>query len=204
MVFFSYMQGTKTYWILGGAILLVAGAVWVISPGRVAAPEPAVSETSLVKEEKATTTSSTNIPITPIRSISAALPLAKGDSITSWDFKGVYLDGGTLEAKAREDIVRFKGLLGSGEFTDYELYVSIANQYELLGDGRSAYEYFGRAIREDTANNTGLAWHNLGVLLVRLGALKTARIAYERAAEIQPIQQYINALEDFRAEYPAS
>ncbi len=137
------------------------------------------------------------------RTLPNPLPLTSGDSIVSWDFKGVYLDGGTLEAKARGAIVRLEGLLGSGEFTDYELYVSIANQYELLGDGRNAYEYFGRAVREDTANNTGLAWHNLGVLLARLGALETARIAYEKAAEIQPIQQYLNALEDFKAAHPA-
>ncbi len=137
------------------------------------------------------------------RTLPNPLQIASGDIIVSWDFKGVYLDGGTLEAKARGEIVRLDDLLGSGAFTDYELYVSIANQHELLGDGKSAYEYFGRAIREDTANNTGLAWHNLGVLFARLGALETARIAYEKAAELQPIQQYLNALEDFRAAYSA-
>lgn len=114
------------------------------------------------------------------------LPLAEGDHITSWYFKGTYLDGGTLETKAREEIMRLKGFLGSGEFTDYELYASIANQYELLGNGRSAYRYLGKAIETDTANNTGLAWHNLGVLLSRLGALRTARIAYEKATLVEP------------------
>ena len=120
------------------------------------------------------------------RSASAPLPLALGDSVASWDFRGVYLDGGTLEDKARSEIARLKNLLGSGEFTDYEIYVSIANQYELLGDGGNAYAYLGKAIREDSADNTGLAWYNLGVLLSRLGALQTARIAYEKATLIEP------------------
>ncbi len=120
-----------------------------------------------------------------MRSAQHPLPLAGGDSIAFWNFKGPYLDGGTLETRAREEIARLEGLLGSGKFTDYEIYVSIANQYELLGDWRSAYNYFGKAVREDSAGNTGLAWHNLGVLLSRLGALQTARIAYEKATLVE-------------------
>ena len=132
------------------------------------------------------------------RSAQHPLPLANGDVIASWDFKGPYLDGGTLEAKAREEIARLEKLLGAGKFTDYEIYVSIANQYELLGDGRSAYNYFGKAIQEDSADTTGLAWHNLGVLLSRLGALQTARIAYEKATLVEPqISSYQYAYIEF-------
>ena len=132
------------------------------------------------------------------RSAQHLLPLAGGDGIASWDFKGPYLDGGTLETGAREEIARLEGLLGSGKFTDYEIYVSIANQYELLGDGRSAYNYFGKAIEMDTAGNTGLAWHNLGVLLSRLVALQTARTAYEKATLVEPqISSYHYAYIEF-------
>ena len=41
-----------------------------------------------------------------------------------------------------------------------------------------------RALRVD-AEKTGLAWHNLGVLYARLGAPKTALLAYERAKNAQ-------------------
>ncbi len=119
------------------------------------------------------------------------LPLAEGDAITSWDWQGTYEDGGELEKRARDEIARSEGLLGGDQSgkgddpTDYILYVSIANQYELLGDGKSAYEYLGRALKIDS-EKTGLAWRNLGALMEKLGALHTARIAYARAVEAQP------------------
>lgn len=125
------------------------------------------------------------------------LPLAEGDVINSWSFDGAYTDEGVLEAKAKEEIRRLKKLINSDEFTNYEIYVSIANQYELLGDGWNAYKYLGMAIKEDTSGNTGLAWHNLGVLLSGLGALNTSRIAYEKStiAEEQIYQYHYAYLE---------
>src|SRR3989344_5223455 len=124
------------------------------------------------------------------------LPLAQGDTIASWDVQGTRNDGGELEKKANDQIARLQALLGGDQSgkdddpTDYSLYVGIANQYELLGDGKQAYEYLGRAVSIDPTE-TGLAWHNLGALMVKLGALKTARTAYAKAVEAQPgVSQY--------------
>lgn len=119
------------------------------------------------------------------------LLLSEGDTVTSWDWQGTYKDGGELEKRANDEIERQKSLLGGDQSgknddpTDYILYVSIANQYELLGDGKAAYEYLGRALNIDSTK-TGLAWRNLGNLMERLGALETARVAYARAVEAQP------------------
>ena len=118
------------------------------------------------------------------------LPLVEGDTVSSWDFQGTYKDGGALEKKANDEIVRQKSLLGGDQSgvgddpTDYSIYVGIANQYELLGNGKAAYNYLGRALKIDS-EKTGLAWRNLGALLERLGALETARVAYARAVEAQ-------------------
>lgn len=124
------------------------------------------------------------------------LPVAEGDTITTWDFQGSYKDGGALEKKANDEIARSRSMLGGDQSgkddnpTDYVLYVNIANQYVLLGNGKGAYENLGRALRID-AVHTGLAWHNLGVLFERLGAYNTARIAYAKAVEVQAkIEQY--------------
>lgn len=124
------------------------------------------------------------------------LPLAAEDTITSWEFSGSHNDDGPLEEKVRADIKRLKDLLGSGTFTDYALFVSIAQKYEALGDGRKTYEYLSRALEVD-AELTGLAWHNLAVLLSRLGAPHTARIAYEKAASVQPYPSYQSAYLNF-------
>lgn len=123
------------------------------------------------------------------------LPIAEGDTVASWDFQGTYKDGGELEKKANDEIARQRSLLGGDQSgkgddpTDYIIYVSVANQYELLGNGRAAYDYLGRALRIDSTT-TGLAWRNLGALMEKLGALNTARTAYSRAVEAQGVMEY--------------
>jgi tetratricopeptide (TPR) repeat protein len=112
--------------------------------------------------------------------------MSGGESIETWDFQGAYTEKAELEQKARDEIARLEGLIGSeeDESTDYTIYVSIANQYDLLGDGKNEYKFLKKALAID-AEGTGLAWHNLGVLLARLGAMESARDAYARAAKAQ-------------------
>ena len=118
------------------------------------------------------------------------LPIAEGDTIASWDFTGTYKDGGELEKKANDEIAREQSLLGGDQSgkgddpTDYIIYVSVANQYELLGNGKAAYDNLGRALKIDSTK-TGLAWRNLGALMEKLGAFNTARTAFSRAVEAQ-------------------
>lgn len=119
------------------------------------------------------------------------LPLAEGDTVTSWDFQGSYEGNSELEKRARDEIARSEGLLGGDQSganddpTDYILYVEIANQYQLLGDGKAAYAALGKALKIDSTK-TGLAWRNLGTLMEKLGAQNTARVAYARAVDAQP------------------
>ena len=114
------------------------------------------------------------------------LPLAEEDTVSSWNFVGAYTNNPELQAKAGVEIERLTSLIGnSEEYTDYQLNVAIATQYELLGDGAKAYEFLNRAAAIDSVH-TGLAWANFGELMERLGALQTARVAYAKAVEAQP------------------
>lgn len=115
--------------------------------------------------------------------------LAAGEEIASWDFQGAYTGNQELEVRAEMEINRLKGLFGQEGYTDYELYVSIANQHGLLGDGKKEYDYLMRALAIDS-ENTGLAWHNLGKLLERLGSYQSARIAFDAMVKAQPVIQY--------------
>jgi len=127
------------------------------------------------------------------------LPLSALDKIENWNFKGAYTDNIELKNKAEDEIKKLNDKLGIAS-TDYEIYVSIANQYMLIGDGKKTYEYLNRALVIDS-NITGLAWHNMGVLLERLKAPNTAKIAYERAFTAQNILQYQTAYIDFLQRY---
>ncbi len=192
------------------AIAALAAGIWWTQANKVPdAPAEAVATST---EAVSTSTPSATDPVAqtapqkpsaPAPSAPAApFALVAGEAIASWDFAGTYNDNGQLEAKVRVDIERLKGLLNSGTYTNYELYVSIANQYELLGEGKQEYTYLNYALAIDSTK-TGLAWHNMGRLLERLGAYKSARVAYDRMVEAQPIRQYILArLEFLKARMP--
>jgi len=122
-------------------------------------------------------------------------PIVATDNISSWDFKGAYTGNQELEQKAFSEISRIKSLFRKSDYSDYELYVSIANQYELLGDGTKEYKFLGMALLEDSTE-AGLAWFNMGRLMEKLGAYNTAKVAYERAVEAQAAMVYSEALND--------
>lgn len=183
----------EKHWIVvGGGFLVVvaaAGAVWFLFPRSIVVSPPFVSGTPLA--ENTIVASSTPKSVVTNRPVTHLLPLAKGDTVASWDFKGVYTDTPELVMQAKNEIKRLSDSLATATSSAMILSVGIANQYELLGNGKKQYEYLGRAIRADMAN--GLPWHNLGVLMERLGAYQTARIAYEKSTIVQsqyPLYQY--------------
>jgi len=121
------------------------------------------------------------------------------DSISSWDFKGAYTGNQELEQRAFSEISRIKGIFRQfkkADYPNYQLYVSIANQYDLLGDGGNEYKFLGLALSEDSTS-TGLAWVNMGNLMEKLGAYESAKIAYQKAVEAQRAQFYVDTLNDF-------
>lgn len=183
-------NGVSKTWIIiiGVAIILLAtGVVQFLFPRSAVSPTLPVASSPSVENNSAT--SSDSIQVTASVSTNKKtldLPsIAKGDTIASWNFKGVYSDNPELMTKAAVEIKRLLNLIGKGTYPDMSLYVGIANQYELLGDGKQQYDYLGRAIGV-SGGGSGLPWHNLGVLMERLGALETARVAYEKSTFIQP------------------
>lgn len=130
-------------------------------------------------------------------------PLVQGERVSSWGFPSALADGGVQEAKVYKEIQRLTTLIGNQEQepTDYIVYVSIANQYRVLGDGQNVYQYLVKALDIDW-EKTGLAWHNMGQLLKELGTLKSARAAFEHAIKAEPyIQQYHLSYIDFLRVY---
>ena len=126
--------------------------------------------------------------------------LVAGEKIQNWNFQGAYTGNADLEKRAADEIARLQLQIGKGPETDYSYYVSIASQYDLLGDGKNEYVYLNKALGID-AEHTGLAWFNLGALFERLGALKSARESYRRAAAAQNYQQYVNAYLEFLTQH---
>ncbi len=170
-------------------IILVAGIAQFLSARTAVSPTMPTATSTSEQITSATTTSvgttaNVNVNTTQKNTDQHPLPLANGDNIVSWNFKGAYTDNPELIEKAENEIKRLSGLLATATSSAMILSIGIANQYELLGDGKNQYEYLERAARTNPEN--GLPWHNLGVLMEKLGAFKTARTAYEKSTFVQP------------------
>ncbi|MBI3572490.1 hypothetical protein HY091_03100 [Candidatus Kaiserbacteria bacterium] len=115
-----------------------------------------------------------------------AFPINAADTIPSWNFKGAYSGNDALMSHANADIAKLQGLLGKGEYDDYDLSIGIGNDDTLLGDGRRAYQSYNRAAH--IHQNKGLAYANLAHLMDELGAYHTAADAYAKAVATEPRQ----------------
>ncbi len=138
-------------------------------------------------------TAKTNIP---------AFPINPADTIASWDFKGAYTGNAALTAQANADIVHLKSLLGKGKYDNYDLYIGIGDDDNLLGNGTGAYQNYDRAIA--LYPNQGLAYANLGHLMDELGAYHTAADAYAKAVAVQPsvLEYHVERLAFLTRQFP--
>ena len=196
---FGIIGHMNTQYLLGlfVAVLVIGGLFLYTSRAPSAPVSPAEHSTStptLTPPNQPASTSTT--PAQPKSTGPFTITLARGDTVASWNFQGAYTDNPDLLQKAQVEIARLSSMLGSGTYTDYELYVSIASQYDLLGEGAKELTYLEKALGIDSAH-TGLAWENTGGLMTRLGANLTARTAFENAVDAQPSPQYIQTLISF-------
>jgi hypothetical protein len=197
MVFFPHMRMTRQQWLIAGiGLAAVAALGWLWRAGT-RAPAPAESLAPLMLPQSAATTTSATTTVSPVSPspVAKPFPINPADTIVAWSFKGAYTGNDTLLAKANADIAHLKSLIGKGQYDDYDLFIGLGNDADLMGDGALAYQNYNRAasIRPDK----GLAYANLAHLMDELGAYRTAADAYAKAVAVEPIQQYKNAQADY-------
>ena len=131
-----------------------------------------------------------------------AFPINPADTIVSWNFKGAYAGNAALLAQANADIVHLKSLLGKGKYDNYDLYIGIGDDNNLIGNGAAAYENYDRAIA--LYPNQGLAYTNLAHLMDELGAYHTAADAYAKAVAVQPsvLEYHVERLAFLTRQFP--
>jgi len=131
-------------------------------------------------------------------------PINSGDTISSWNFTGVYTGNTALTQEASADITKLTGFLGKGQYDDYDLYIGIGDDDNLLGDGKGAYENYNHSIH--LYPNKGLAYANLGHLMQELGAYQTAVDAYAKAVAVEPsvLEYQVDRLEYLTQQFPTN
>jgi hypothetical protein len=190
------MQMMGKQWIGAGIgfliAVLVAGGMWYAGTKKFASVAPvAESPASEATTTPPATTTASSLP-KPI----PKFPINPSDTIVSWSFKGAYAGNDALIAKANADIARLTGILGKGQYDDYDVYIGIGNSYDLMGDGAAAYAEYNHAV--SIHPNKGLAYTSIAYLMDELGAYHTAADAYAKAVAVEPlVVQYRTAQLDF-------
>jgi hypothetical protein len=200
VVFCPHMIFTKKQWAAAGVGFVVAVLVGVqYAKSRI--PTVVVSPIDYAATSTSATASST-ANSAPIKQVTGPFPINTADTIASWSFQAAYTSD-TLVQKANADIAHLVGLMGKGEYDDYDLYLGIGNIKNLLGDGKTAYENYNRSIAIHP--NKGLAYANLAHLMDELGAYYTAADAYTKAVTVEPgvLEYHIERLNYLTRQFPA-
>lgn len=178
------MEMKKKYWVSGGVgVLLVTALIWFLAPAKTQAPSvtPIASSTVPV----ATVPVAPKATSTPV--VFTTFPINSADNLTSWNFTGAYSGNPSLIAQATADSEHLKSLIaagGSPDYDTYDLYLGIGNDASLVGDGKTAYQNYNKAIAIHPKK--GLGYTNMGHLMEQLGAYHTAADAYARAVAVEP------------------
>ncbi len=193
------MSITKKQWLAGGIGFIIAVSIGILKYEQVKTPAtPGTGDT----------TATTTLPITAATSTTSAsaytgpFPINAADAIVLGSFKGAYVGNEALTAQANADIAHLNGLMGKGQYDDYDLYNGLANDYSLLGDGKAAYQNYNRAIAIHPKK--GLAYVNLAHLMDILGARYTAADAYAKATTIEAgmLEYHIERLDYLTRVFP--
>lgn len=184
----------------GAALVLLAGALWLLIP----TPTHAPSEVGSVASSTLSTATSTSSGEKTSSPTSGAFPINSHDSITSWSFTGAYATNPALTEQATTDSAKLKALIaggGSPDYDTYDLYVGIGNDADLLGDGKAAYRAYNQAIAIHPKK--GLGYVNIAHLMTELKAYYTAADAYAKAVAVEPgmLEYHVERLNFLRQQF---
>ncbi|MDE1919523.1 MAG: hypothetical protein KGH56_02365 [Patescibacteria group bacterium] len=196
------MQGAKKPWLLAAVLLGAAVLALGVLQFYQKTPEP-IAPTRTLTASTSTPLAATSTPSKPGASGPRLFPINPADKIASWDFRGAYTGNADLEAQAAADKAKLQALMGTGAYDDYDLYIGLGNDDNLLGDGTGAYKNFNHSI--SIHPKKGLAYVNLAHLMDELGAYETAADAYGAAVAAEPgmLEYHIERLKYLTRQFPA-
>jgi hypothetical protein len=110
-------------------------------------------------------------------------PLTLKESVASWNLPPVK-DPGTSTTTMAHNVELLQSEIGKGDYADTDLYTDMGNGYVFLGDGKDAYDAYVKAIQASSTN--AVAYENAALLLNRVYATSTARMAFAKAVTLAP------------------
>ena len=201
-------MNSRTYLTIGILVIVLALLIGLLVSRMPASTPPAgtpditVSTTTVESATSSPTAAAGQGMVAPHTTTVNPVPVSPTDHTASWSFTGSYT--GANAVKKQAEIATLTSELGTGKYADSDIYTGIGQDYELLGDGQNAYLNYVKAAEADTS--LGLALNDIGELMERLGAVNTARAAYQAAVAKEPtVEVYQLAYLSFlRAHDPSS
>lgn len=183
-----------------GLIIIVAAIWFYHMKMRAQVPQSVPSSLAATSTSVVSTTTPSEKKVN-VASV-GPFPINKADTIVSWDFKGAYTGNATLISQANADSNHLNSLLGKGQYDNYDLYIGIGNDANLIGDGKGAYNAYNHAIA--IYPDKGLAYVNLAHLMDELGAYQTAVDAYAKAVAVEPtvLEYHLEQLNYLTQQFP--
>jgi tetratricopeptide (TPR) repeat protein len=133
-------------------------------------------------------------------------PVSASDHLTNWALP-LPQDAASSTPRLSAQVSQFQAMLGGGTYPNETIYVGIANDDILLGDGKAAYLAYEKAIAASSSD--ALAYDDLGGLFARLYATSSAERAYAKAVALTPSQllfqlSYLDYLAEVAPNAPAT
>ncbi len=200
------MEITKEQWAIAGTVGIIVVFLGWMYFSKAPLPTPSTTSSSIASSTvpAATSSASSTVPAVSSRPVTvlSPFPINTNDTIVSWNFKGAYTDNTTLINQANADSSRLTSLLGKGQYDNYDLYIGIGNDANLIGNGKGAYNAYNHSIA--IYPNKGLAYVNLAHLMDELGAYHTAVDAYAKAVAVEPtvLEYHLEQLDYLTRQFP--
>ena len=143
---------------------------------------------TVVASTVATTSSPSAVAVTvstttaPLRATAPTFSIDPRDAGFSWKLPNTA--PASVIKKSQQEISSLTAELHKGKYSDYDIYLQLGQEYEIVGEGKQAYENYRTAATLEPSQ--GVAMSNIGLLMARAGALHTARNAYKQSVVRQP------------------
>ncbi len=173
--------------MIAGLLLVIAG-VFHLYPQRnhnVSTNNTAVATSTTAmatSSSAAATTASTTTVATHATAPTPAFAIDPRDSGFLWKLPNPAPT--SVIKKNQKEISSLTGELHKGKYSDYDIYLQLGQDYEIVGNGKQAYESYRTA--SALKPTQGVAMSNIGLLMTKVGALHTAQNAYKQSVLRQP------------------
>ncbi len=168
--------------MIAGLLLIIIGVfhLYPQSSSKSVSTVAVATSTVATSSRAVAVTASTTTAV--IRATAPKFSIDARDTGFSWKLSNSAPE--SVIKKSKKEISSLTKELHKGKYSDYNIYLQLGQEYEIVNEGKQAYESYSTA--STLKPSQGVAMSNIGLLMARVGAINTARNAYAQSVARQP------------------